>query len=322
MQRKERPRLLKKHPSIWQSEKARKKHPVPACQSGGGAIIHRSRYAWIWFMLPSVAGVVIFVLLPFLDVVRRSFVTAVTQEWTGFRNYKIIFSNQAFGLAVKNTVRFTLVCLPLLIGIGLFLSVQLSRLKEMQLIKSLFLFPMAMPAATVVLIWKMMFSRQGFLNGWLMGAGFPGDGALPDYMGTSAAFWVLVFSYIWKNLGYTMVLWLAGIFSVSTDLTEAARVDGATDRQCFWRVVFPNLKGSLYTITVLSFLNSFKVFREAYLVAGSYPHESMYLLQHLFNNWFVNLELDKMAAAAVCTGTVLFGVILLLQRLWDQEEDV
>ena len=322
MQRKERPRLLKKHPSIWQSEKARKKHPVPACQYGGGAIIHRSRYAWIWFMLPSVAGVVIFVLLPFLDVVRRSFVTAVTQEWIGFRNYKIIFSNQAFGLAVKNTVRFTLVCLPLLIGIGLFLSVQLSRLKEMQLIKSLFLFPMAMPAATVVLIWKMMFSRQGFLNGWLMGAGFPGDGALPDYMGTSAAFWVLVFSYIWKNLGYTMVLWLAGIFSVSTDLTEAARVDGATDRQCFWRVVFPNLKGSLYTITVLSFLNSFKVFREAYLVAGSYPHESMYLLQHLFNNWFVNLELDKMAAAAVCTGTVLFGVILLLQRLWDQEEDV
>lgn len=314
--------MLKKHPSIWQSEKARKKHPVPACQSGGGAIIHRSRYAWIWFMLPSVAGVVIFVLLPFLDVVRRSFVTAVTQEWIGFRNYKIIFSNQAFGLAVKNTVRFTLVCLPLLIGIGLFLSVQLSRLKEMQLIKSLFLFPMAMPAATVVLIWKMMFSRQGFLNGWLMGAGFPGDGALPDYMGTSAAFWVLVFSYIWKNLGYTMVLWLAGIFSVSTDLTEAARVDGATDRQCFWRVVFPNLKGSLYTITVLSFLNSFKVFREAYLVAGSYPHESMYLLQHLFNNWFVNLELDKMAAAAVCTGTVLFGVILLLQRLWDQEEDV
>ena len=322
MQRKERPRLLKKHPSIWQSEKARKKHPVPACQSGGGAIIHRSRYAWIWFMLPSVAGVVIFVLLPFLDVVRRSFVTAVTQEWIGFRNYKIIFSNQAFGLAVKNTVRFTLVCLPLLIGIGLFLSVQLSRLKEMQLIKSLFLFPMAMPAATVVLIWKMMFSRQGFLNGWLMGAGFPGDRALPDYMETSAAFWVLVFSYIWKNLGYTMVLWLAGIFSVSTDLTEAARVDGATDRQCFWRVVFPNLKGSLYTITVLSFLNSFKVFREAYLVAGSYPHESMYLLQHLFNNWFVNLELDKMAAAAVCTGTVLFGVILLLQRLWDQEEDV
>ena len=97
-------------------------------------------------------------------------------------------------------------------------------------------------------------------------------------------------------------------------------VDGAGRRQCFWHVIFPNLKGSLYTITVLSFLNSFKVFREAYLVAGSYPHESMYLLQHLFNNWFVNLELDKMAAAAVCVGMVLFAVILVLQKLWDREE--
>lgn len=184
----------------------------------------------------------------------------------------------------------------------------------------MFLFPLAMPAATVVLIWKMLFARQGFLNGWLTGMGWLEEGQMIDYMGTKAAFWVLVFSYLWKNMGYTIVLWLAGIFSVSTDITEAARVDGASERQCFWRVIFPNLKGTLYTITVLSFLNSFKVFREAYLVAGSYPHESMYLLQHLFNNWFVNLELDKMAAAAVCVGLVLFATILLLQRLWDSEE--
>lgn len=272
--------------------------------------------SWIWFLLPSFVGVSIFVLVPFLDVIRRSFLTAVTEQWSGVRNYQIIFANQAFRLAVKNTVRFTAVCLPLLIGLGLLLAVQLSKIKKIQLIKSMFLFPLAMPAATVVLIWKMLFSSQGFLNGWLLSV-FP-QWQPVDYMGTGAAFWVLVFSYIWKNLGYTIVLWLAGIFSVSTDITEAARVDGASERQCFWLVVFPNLKGSLYTITVLSFLNSFKVFREAYLVAGSYPHESMYLLQHLFNNWFVNLELDKMAAAAVCVGMVLFFAILLLQRLWDQ----
>lgn len=299
--------MLGKHRSIWRSsgkEKRRKRRG--------------SRTAFLWFLLPSLIGVSVFVLLPFLDVVRRSFLTAVTEEWSGIRNYQIVYSNQAFLLAVKNTVRFTLVCLPLLIGIGLFLAVQLSRLKHMQTIKSLFLFPLAMPAATVVLIWKMLFSRQGFLNAGLLGLGLVTEGQLPDYMGTGASFWVLVFSYLWKNLGYTIVLWLAGIFAVSTDLTEAAMVDGATSRQCFWHVVFPNLKGSLYTITVLSFLNSFKVFREAYLVAGSYPHESMYLLQHLFNNWFVNLELDKMAAAAVSVGAVLFVVILLLQRLWDQ----
>ncbi len=294
-------RLLKKQQSIWRNKSRRKD-------------------AWVCFLLPSLFGVTVFVLLPFLDVVRRSFLTAVTQEWSGVRNYQTVFANQAFRLAIQNTLRFTAVCLPLLIGISLFLSIQLSRLREIQLIKSMFLFPLAMPAATVVLIWKMLFSRQGFLNGLLIGLGWLEEGQMIDFMGTKAAFWVLVFSYLWKNMGYTIVLWLAGICSVSTDITEAARVDGASERQCFWRVIFPNLKGTLYTITVLSFLNSFKVFREAYLVAGSYPHESMYLLQHLFNNWFVNLELDKMAAAAVCVGLVLFVTILFLQRLWDQEE--
>lgn len=280
----------------------------------------RKSCAWIAFLLPSFLGVTVFVLIPFLDVVRRSFVTAVTQEWAGIDNYCNVFENQALRLAIHNTVRFTAVCLPLLIGLGLFFAVWLSRLKQIQFIKSLFLFPLAMPAATVVLIWKMLFSKQGLLNGLLIGLGVLSGDVLPDYMGTGASFWVLVFSYVWKNLGYTMVLWLAGIFAVPSDMCEAARVDGAGESQVFWRVIFPNLKSSLYTITVLSFLNSFKVFREAYLVAGSYPHEDMYLLQHLFNNWFVNLELDKMAAAAVCVGAVLFLIILLLQRLWRQEE--
>ena len=221
--------------------------------------------------------------------------TVVTQEWVGIHNYQLIFNNQAFLLAVKNTLRFTVICLPILIGLGLFLAVQLSRLRKIQFLKSCFLFPMAMPAAAIVLVWRMVFSKQGFLN------------LLLDSL-----------RLVPENLGYTIVLWLAGIFSIPADILDAARVDGANERQCFWRVIFPNLKGTLYTITVLSFLNSFKVFREAYLVAGSYPHESMYLLQHLFNNWFVNLELDKMAAAAVCVGVVLFLFILLLQKFWDK----
>ncbi len=283
----------------------------------------RKKSAGLLFLIPSLAGVALFVLLPFLDVIKRSFCAAVTGEFRGFSNYQTIFHNQAFLLAVKNTCRFTAVCLPLLILLGLFTAVLLTKIKYMQTIKAMYLFPMAMPAATVVLVWKMLFHKQGFLNLFLTRAGeiFGFGPVQTDYMGTGAAFWILVFSYVWKNLGYTVVLWLAGILGISTDITEAARVDGATGAQCFWRVVFPNLKGTLYTITVLSFLNSFKVFREAYLVAGSYPHDSMYLLQHLFNNWFVSLELDKMAAAAVCIGAVLFLFIMLLQRLWDKEED-
>ena len=94
-------------------------------------------------------------------------------------------------------------------------------------------------------------------------------------------------------------------------------MDGAGEWKCFLHITLPNLKPSFYTITVLSFLNSFKVFREAYLVAGDYPHESIYMMQHLFNNWFRNFSFDKMAAAAVVESVVLLGLILLLQKAWD-----
>lgn len=275
------------------------------------------------FIAPSLLGVLIFVLLPFLDVFGRSFRTVVTKRFVGFQNYGTIFANQAFRLAVKNTFCFTLVCIPLLVVIGLLIALPVSRMQSAGSIKSLYLFPLAVPTATVVIVWKVFFYRQGFLNLALtrLGAwsGLWGE-VHKDYLGSSAAFWVLVFSYIWKNAGYTIVLWLAGILGISNELLEAARVDGASEGQCFFRVVLPNLKGSLYTIVILSFLNSFKIYREAYLVAGAYPQQDMYLLQHLFNNWFVNLDFDKMAAATVCVGGFLFIVIMLLQHLWDKQD--
>ena len=285
--------------------------------------------ACLYFLLPSFLGVIVFVLAPFADVCRRSLTTAVTGEFRGIDNYKQVFENKAFWLAAGNTAKFVLVCLPLLIGLGLIIACFLSRFTRIHFLKSAFLFPMAVPAATVVLVLKLIFDRQGFLNLFLtrLGEAAYSAGVLQsapvfdiDYMRTGAAFWVLVFSYIWKNLGYTVVLWLTGILSISTQIREAARVDGAGEFTCFVRIIMPNLKPVLYTITVLSFLNTFKAFREAYLVAGSYPDESMYLLQHLFNNWFTNLDFDKMAAAAVILGFILFAAILLLQKLWDEGE--
>lgn len=269
----------------------------------------KKRICAIAFLLPSFLGVSCFLLLPFADVLRRSFTTAMTGSFVGFDNYVRVFENEAFRLAVKNTVRFTLVCIPLLILLGLLAALLLAGLRQAPLLKSIFLFPMAMPTATIVLVWKMIFSQDGLLNEW--------TGLQLDYMGTEYSFWVLVFSYIWKNLGYTVILWLAGLMSVPNEIIEAARTDGAGSFRILRSIVLPYLRGVLYTITVLSFLNSFKVFREAYLVAGAYPQESMYLLQHLFNNWFAKLELEKMAAAAVCIAFVLFAVILGLQRLWE-----
>ncbi|NBJ91041.1 carbohydrate ABC transporter permease [Parablautia muri] len=279
--------------------------------------------SFLIFIAPSFLGVIIFVLMPFGDVLKRSFSTAITGQFVGVSNYKTIFQNQAFLLAVKNTLRFTFICIPLLVVIGFLIAWPLSKLKNAGIIKSIYLFPLAMPTATIVLVWKMVFYKQGFLNILLTKIGeWLGTWGMiqTDYLDTEAAFWVLVCSYIWKNTGYTVVLWLAGIAGIPAEFLDAAKVDGAGSIQRIWYIVLPNLKGSLYTIVILSFLNSFKIYREAYLVAGAYPHKSIYLLQHTFNNWFVNLELDKMAAAAICTGGFLFIIILLLQKMWDRDE--
>ena len=272
--------------------------------------------AGVWFLLPGLAGVVYFTLLPFCEVVKRSFQNSITGSWVGWKNYQEIFSNTAFRMAAGNTIRFTLVCIPLLVGLSLLLAVLLQRMKFCKnLLKSAFLVPVAVPAASVVLVWKALFHADGLLNAWLEQLGAPGVG----WMNSGMAFFVLVISYLWKNIGYDMILWMAGLAGIPKELYEAAHVDGAGEWRCFLSITLPNLLPSLYTITVLSFLNSFKVFREAWLVAGDYPHQSMYLLQHLYNNWFRELAFDKIAAAAVVTALVVFALILVLQRSWERE---
>lgn len=271
----------------------------------------------IFFILPSLIGVCAFNLVPFMDVVRRSFASATSGKWVGVRNYKAVINNAAFQLAVKNTFRFIAVCIPILLILSLGIAVLIKGNKKIDLIiKSGFLIPMGIPVASVVLFWRVMFDKNGLLNGMLEIIGIKGS----NWMNTDSSFWILILSFIWKNLGYSIILWLAGLSTIPHEIYEAARVDGAGGWQCFLKITLPNLLPSIYINSVLSLLNSFKVFREVYLVAGSYPHQSIYLLQHLFNNWFRNLSIDMMSAGAVLNSIMLIFLIFLFQKSWIKKE--
>ncbi len=276
----------------------------------------KKRMAGWCFVLPGFAGVLLFYLIPFLDVVRRSFYNAVGKQFCGLANYRTVFENAAFRLAAGNTAKFLAVCLPLLLLLSFAVALLLQRAGRLApLIKSACMVPLAVPAASVVLIWKLVFDGHGLLNGLLERVGLPWGS---DWMNTGAAFGVLVFSYIWKNLGYDVVLWLAGLASVPETLYEAAKMDGAGSLARFIFITLPYIRPISFTIIVISLLNSFKVFREAWLVAGNYPEESIYLLQHLFNNWFRDLAMDKMAAGAVMLSAVILALVAALKRSWDK----
>lgn len=273
--------------------------------------------SWIpWVLLaPSLTGVGIFILIPFADVVRRSFFNAVGSEFVGLENYRGVLENEAFRLAAGNTVRFLIVCLPLLLGSSLFFGILLLNTgRKSGILKSGFLLPMAVPAGSVVLFWQLFFDQGGILNEALQKFGVHG----PDYMNTPKAFGVLVVVYIWKNLGYDMILWLSGLLGIPDSLYEAARMDGADGLKCFWHITCPLLIPTAFLTGILSLVNAFKVFREAYMIAGNYPHDSIYMLQHLFNNWFLKLDMQKMTAAAVMLAFILGLILIGSQRIEEK----
>jgi len=266
------------------------------------------------FMLPSIVGISIFFLIPFIDTIRRSFYDVRGVNFVGFMSYISVINNMAFRLATVNTFRFVLISIPLLMIISLGVALLIRAIKPSgNIFKTSFLLPMAIPVASIVLLWQALFNNGGLANTVIMLFGFESI----NFMGSSSAFWVLVFTYIWKNTGYNMILWLAGLDSISDSLYEAARVDGASSLQSFRFVTLPCLLPTIGVVSVLSLLNSFRVFREAYLVAGAYPHDSMYLLQHLFNNWFQNLDISRLSAGATMMAGALLIIILLMRRYLD-----
>lgn len=269
---------------------------------------------WL-FLAPSLFVVSVMVLLPLLDAFRRSFFLAVSSRFVGLQNYISVLGNSAFKLAAGNTAKFIAVCMPLLLVISLSIALMLTAFQEKHgIFKTSFLVPMAIPVASIVLLWRVIFHRNGLLNGILA----LWDAAPVDWIGSAASFGVLVFAYLWKNFGYDMVLWLSGISAINPALYEAAQIDGAGSIKRFVKITLPNLMPTLFTVTVLSLLNSFKVFREAYLIAGSYPDDSIYMLQHLFNNWFSNLDVDKMCAGAVMMASLVFILIMILQKILNR----
>ncbi|MEE0181585.1 MAG: sugar ABC transporter permease [Anaerovoracaceae bacterium] len=279
-------------------------------------IIYKKPY--LIFLIPSLVGIAVFYIIPYCDIFRRAFFATSGKEFVGLGNFTDIITNEAFLLAIRNTGRFVVVCIPLLLILSFAIALYIyNRLSENTLLKTMFLAPMAIPVATVVLFWKILFQKQGLLNALLAAL----DINTIDWMNTGYAFWILVLSYVWKNLGYHIILWIAGLSMIPNNLYEAARIDGAESRQIFFRITLPNLKPMIFVVVVLALLNSFKVFREAYLVAGNYPNESMYLIQHLFNNWFRDLSLDKMAAASFLISIVLILLIFALRKAWDSKNE-
>ncbi|MBQ2726004.1 MAG: sugar ABC transporter permease [Clostridia bacterium] len=261
------------------------------------------------FCLPAIAGMAVFFVIPFCITLRMSVSENMgSSAFVGLKNYTDVFASSAFRLAAENTFRFFGAALPCIFFLSLGIALLLFRnLKKFDLFRTVFVFPLVLPVSSVVLFFQIVFGDLGILNRFLESAGTPAQ----DWMGEHA-FVVLLILYLWKNTGYNVVLFLAALNSIPKEYYEAADIDGAGGFTKVTRLTLPLIAPHTRFILVISIVNLFKSFREAYILFGDHPDRSIYMIQHFINNNFINLNYIRLSVGAVLVFLVIFIMVGLL----------
>jgi len=265
-------------------------------------------FTGLLFLAPGLTGFCVFFIWPFCVSVYYSLLSRpVNGVFTGLKNYADMLENVAYLKGLTNTVRFIGVSVPLNMALSLVIALMIRNLaRRKELFTLIFLIPLVIPSGSTVTFWKTLLAKDGVLNGILYANGMDAI----NWLDSGFAFWVIVLIFTWKNLGFNMVLFISGLSSIPSEYYEAARVDGANPAQAFFRITLPHLAASAVLVLILSIVNSFKVFKEIYLITESYPHESIYTLQHFMNNMFASLNYPKLTTAT----TILVAMIAALTQ--------
>ncbi|MCQ2460034.1 MAG: sugar ABC transporter permease [Ruminococcus sp.] len=261
-------------------------------------------------ILPSVAGVLFFFVIPFCIVIYYSLIAnPVTNQFVGIENYTKLLDNSAFTRAAKNTALFSLTAVPLAVILPLGLAMILERnIPGKSAFRTMFLSPLMVPTASVVLVWQVLFHSHGTINQII--EAFGGKGI--DWLNSDYGQIIIVFMFLWKNLGYNMILFMSALVGIPTDIIEVADLEGAGGFYKFFQIKLRYLSPTIVFVLILSLINSFKIFREVYLLTGDHPLEKLYMLQHFMNNTFNNFDYQKLSSAAVIFAAVMIVVIAVL----------
>ena len=272
----------------------------------------KSLISWL-FLLPSLLGVTLFFVAPFFVVIYYSVIDNPIQgNFVGFKNFVNVWNNAAFKQAGINTLKFSLLAVPLAVLLSLFLAaVMESRIPGKSYFRTFFLSPLMVPTASVVLIWQVLFNYNGIINNALK---FFGSDKI-DFLKSDKAQIVIVVLFLWKNLGYNMILFMAALASIPKELMEVAALENASKFQVFWYVKVRFMSSTILFVAIMSLINSFKVFREIYLMTGDYPYSSLYMMQHFMNNTFASLDYQKLSSAAIIMFIVVSALVYVMYQV-------
>ncbi|ODS92031.1 MAG: sugar ABC transporter permease, partial [Devosia sp. SCN 66-27] len=229
----------------------------------------RSKYlALAVLLLPSLAGMVVFLMAPVLS----SLVLSFSQwdligeiHWVGIDNYLTALADPAVLGALRNTLTFILGYLPSVVIIALGLALLLNRrIRGRVVFRAIYFVPVVTSWVAVSLIWKWLLNPQyGLINFALGAIGIKGPGWLFD---PAWAMTGVILTSVWKDIGFVTVIYLAGLQDIPEPLYEAAALDGATPWQRFWAITFPMLAPTTFFVTTISLISSFQVFDQVWIM--------------------------------------------------------
>lgn len=267
------------------------------------------------FLLPGLCMLLIFYIIPFFSGIGYSLMDgSYKNEFVGLKNYREIWQNSMFLLGLKNTMELSLICAPLLWILSFLLASALASIKPFGgFFRSSVLLPYLTPSSAILLVWLVLFDYGGPVNRALAAMG----AERVMWLSSGALRLPVVLMFLWKNLGFCLIIFLAALQSVPHPLYEYATLEGAGFMTRAFRITLPLVTPTAFLVFVLAWINAFKIFKEVYFIAGAYPDYSVYTLQNYMNNMFQKLNYQNVTAAAYSFGLIvfaIFGVLFFLQR--------
>ncbi len=279
----------------------------------------KSSYLYWLFLLPSLTGVMLFYCIPFLYSFYYSLIDNLgSRNFVGLDNFVAALKNDLFLKASGNTVRFIGMAVPLGMIVALLVAICLQKLTRGRMMATIIiLLPLIVPSGTIVFFWKVLFENNGLWNELLLRLGL-------SYQWTADHQWkmgILVVIFLWKNVSYNVVLFWSGLNWIPRSYYELMEIEGGGAISKFFRVTLIYLSPTTFVVLLMSIVNSFRVFKEVYILYGGYPSTEIYMLQHYMNNQFLSLSMQKLASAAYLMFLVIGIVLLVLYRIQKKLTD-
>ena len=283
--------------------------------------LEKSRNRWgIVFILPQLISLVCLGIIPIVIAFVLSFFDwngFSSPVFTGFQNFKAVFTDPDTAIAIKNTLIYSVIYVPCSIALSLGLAMLLNKAWGKMFYRAVFFLPQIVTSVGIAVVWSWIYQPQfGILNMILRFLGIEGKEWLRDH---STAMGAVIVMSIWWGLGYNIVLFLAGLQNVPKTYVDAAKIDGANERQVFFNITIPLISPTTLQVTITTMINAFQVFDQMFLLTSGGPAKKTYTMAiHIYQTAFKSYELGKASTAALILFFVVVAVSVIQFKLSDK----